>query len=227
MKYEYAGERFRTKGAVRDRAREILYRYKPGVPLVGQDLLFVGALLSHHPRAEVKIGVGVAAITVEWNPVHANNKGFWITRIDGTKTDFSFYECITPTPYAMKVKSALRAAVSDQTQEFRARSYAAEHNPNMGFICPILGGRTLYSEAHVDHAPPLTFDRLVADFLDDYGCSIKEVKVIDSQDGQIGDSLADKLLLMTWRDYHAKKAVLRMVSWLGNLKQPKERVEYA
>ena len=53
---------------------------------------FLRALLSMHPRAEEKIGKGIDHFTVE-NSVRGG-RCFCLTRIDGTKTDFSFYECV-------------------------------------------------------------------------------------------------------------------------------------
>jgi hypothetical protein len=53
---------------------------------------FLRALLSMHPHAEEKVGKGIGHFTVE-NSVRGG-RCFCLTRIDGTKTDFRFYECV-------------------------------------------------------------------------------------------------------------------------------------
>jgi len=45
-----------------------------------------------HPRAEKKIGNGIGHFTVEYSM--RGRRCFCLTRSDGTKTDFSFYECL-------------------------------------------------------------------------------------------------------------------------------------
>ena len=58
---------------------------------------FLRALISRHPRAEEMIGTGIDHFTVEYSV--RGGRCFCLTRIDGTKTDFSFYECVRGREY--------------------------------------------------------------------------------------------------------------------------------
>jgi len=53
---------------------------------------FLTALITRHPRAEEVVGIGIDHFTVE-NSVRGR-RCFCLTRIDGTKADFSFHECL-------------------------------------------------------------------------------------------------------------------------------------
>lgn len=53
---------------------------------------FLCALVALHPRATEKIGAGVKHFTVE-HALHGT-RCFYITRVDGTKTDFSTGKCV-------------------------------------------------------------------------------------------------------------------------------------
>jgi len=53
---------------------------------------FLLALLSRHPRAAEKIGAGIEYFTVE--PALHGTRCFNLTRVDGTKADFSSFKCV-------------------------------------------------------------------------------------------------------------------------------------
>lgn len=53
---------------------------------------FLSALLAFHPRAAEKIGTGIHHFTVE--PALHGTRCFYLTRVDGTKTDFSTGKCV-------------------------------------------------------------------------------------------------------------------------------------
>jgi hypothetical protein len=224
MTHEVADERFRTKKELADRARSILYRHGFGVPIPEPDFTFLCGLLRRHPQSAAKVGPGVAAMTVEPNPVYPSSRGFWLTRTDGTRADFSYLECIRATGQKAKVRSACRAAVADQVVEFR-RSHFREHaGPDGRVECPILGVRVSVCESHVDHRPPLTFERLLADFLAAEGIDAEEVGTTSEGDGEIGDRLADGDLERRWREFHRRHADLRVASAAGNTKQGRKAV---
>jgi len=50
------------------------------------------ALVTMHPRAAEKIGPGIQHFTVE-HALHGT-RCFYITRVDGTRTDFSYLKCL-------------------------------------------------------------------------------------------------------------------------------------
>jgi hypothetical protein len=83
---------FDTQAAAVEFIREVLYKHPLLAPIDCADHAFLLELLSKHPQAAEKIGVGVKYFTVE------NAKGgtqcFYITRIDGSQSDFSFMKCL-------------------------------------------------------------------------------------------------------------------------------------
>lgn len=83
---------FDTKGAATEFIQEILYRHPLLTPIDGPDHAFLLDLLSMHPRAAEKIGVGVKHFTVEKNK--GGTQSFYIIRVDGSRDDFSFGKCL-------------------------------------------------------------------------------------------------------------------------------------
>jgi hypothetical protein len=53
---------------------------------------FLCALVARHPNASGKAGAGIRHFTVEL-AVHGT-RCFYLTRVDGTKTDFSYFKCL-------------------------------------------------------------------------------------------------------------------------------------
>jgi hypothetical protein len=116
---------FMTKTAAKKYVQEqILHAYPVGVPLNREHENFMRELLDRHRNATDKIGVGIEKIWVEQHPIFKRNRCFWLERIDGSKTDFSYIECITPPPAKRDFAAACRAAVADQIIEFRDRFFA-------------------------------------------------------------------------------------------------------
>ena len=53
---------------------------------------FLVALISRHPRSKEKIGPGIIHFAVE--PALHGTRCFYLTRIDGSSTDFSYFKCV-------------------------------------------------------------------------------------------------------------------------------------
>jgi hypothetical protein len=83
---------FDTQGAAREFIRQVLYRHALQAPIDGPDHAFLLELLSKHPNAAEKIGVGVKHFTLE--KAQGGTQCFYITRVDGSRLDFSFEKCL-------------------------------------------------------------------------------------------------------------------------------------
>jgi len=83
---------FDTRNAVRRFADDLLYGQPLNVAIQEPHHSFLKALISRHPHAELKVGKGIDHFTV-LNSVRGG-RCFCLTRIDGTKIDFTFYECV-------------------------------------------------------------------------------------------------------------------------------------
>ncbi|MCT2995279.1 DUF3223 domain-containing protein [Propionibacterium freudenreichii] len=94
MSYTVGTLTFATKGDVRTHASHVLNRAGLGEILTGSDDAFARALLSNHPDAPRKQGVGVDAIVVvlipEWG-----TRNFLLLREDGSVDTWSIKKCIT------------------------------------------------------------------------------------------------------------------------------------
>ena len=86
---------FETRGAVNLFIRELLNSQPLKVVIPEPHHSFLCALVSRHPNAATKIGAGISHFTVE----HAAHGTicFYLTRVDGTKTDFSSGKCVRGT----------------------------------------------------------------------------------------------------------------------------------
>lgn len=83
---------FETRNAANRFVEDLLYSQPVKVAIPEPHHSFLRALISKHPHAEEKVGKGIDHFTVEYSV--RGRRCFCVTRIDGTKTDFTFYECL-------------------------------------------------------------------------------------------------------------------------------------
>lgn len=208
------GEFFKTKGDLQNRVRRILWTYLEGQDLPIDDFEFMLDLLTNHPRADIKIGPGVARIFVKQNPVY-KTRGFYAERVDGTQTDFSYLECISPASKRKKVFMALRVLIEPFTMEFKQRFFDAVGG---AATCDFTGEEIHFIGSHVDHVPPNTFDVLANGFIDHYNINLAQVELKDElADNRIQNELADEWLATLWVQWHNERAKLRVISKRANL----------
>jgi hypothetical protein len=210
--YVVGGLPFPRKQDVTDAVRKILYQYRPGeiVGILHHDFLL--SLLGFHKHCKQKIGGGVLAFTVETNPLFPSQTGFWITRLDGSRTDFSFVECISPAPAIRCLKSAMRQEIAAQV--IAAKNAVFDKSPRCA--CPISGDSLSRDNCHVDHEPPDTFDVIADRFIAAMDINPETIEMTGG-DGVVGEEFVDRALALAWSDFHARHAKLRMVSALANL----------
>jgi hypothetical protein len=108
---------FPDKNAARDKIKQLLRSTFNGtlVPADSEDGQLLLALIQQHPKAEEKIGCGVAYFTTarRWDN-GIPTKHFVLHRIDGTSTDFSYLKCLKMKyePRAEFTTSGLAAAAA-------------------------------------------------------------------------------------------------------------------
>ncbi|MBI5531806.1 MAG: DCL family protein [Deltaproteobacteria bacterium] len=188
--------------------REVLYRYPIGATLRGEDERFICDLLAMHPEAQDKIGCGVASLQVEKN---GPTRGFWLTRRNGKRTDFSFPSCLTPVTPERDALNGLRTAIRPQILAYRDEAFAGRDT----VPCAATGAPVTRSSHHVDHVPG--FAELVVLFLQERGCALGSLAVEPTRDGDTETRLADAEVLEAWREFHRQHASLRIVSVVANL----------
>jgi len=200
------GERlFASKNDATAAVRKVLHGYSPGQTIGAADEAFMLDVFERHPEWSLKKGAGVASIEVEQN---LGSRGFWITRVDGSRTDISFVKCLTRPTHEHDVRAAFRAEVRPQIQAFRHARLAADAR------CEVTGEPLTPENTHVDHAPP-TFDEIVASFMA-FRCW-DNIKVNETVDGSTETLLDNLELAALWQRYHREHANLRLVTKRANL----------
>jgi len=196
-----------TQKAAKEAVRTILYACPIGHTLSGPDAAFMLDLLDLHPEADDKVGCGVESIQVEQN---YGSRGFWLTRRDGSRTDFSFLACIRPPTTADNARAAFRSEIREQVHRYRDEQFNGDV-----VRCDVTGVPVTRGEAHIDHATPLR-DLLLA-FLAIEGLDLDGVAVQPTRDGETTTELLDRGLAARWGAYHAANARLRVVTRHTNL----------
>lgn len=209
------GEIFKTKKALRERIRGIRHKYADNERLNDADFGFMLDLLNNHEHRAEKIGRGVESMTVRTNPVYKINRGFWLTRTDGTSTDFSYEMCLRSTTKLQAFSAACRGVVADTVKTFKLDFFKRQREPTQ---CPITGElMTLRGNSHADHAPPMTFARIVNDFIISHGVDVNAPGLLMHRDGQTVDEFTDNDIAQRFLDYHNQIATLRVISKQANL----------
>lgn len=213
--YTVNGLSFKTKQELREHIRSIRDCYGDGVIIADEHFDFMLDLLNRHESADIKIGCGVAYMYVKTNEVFKRNREFWLVRTDGSETDFSYEICLKHETKLQKFKSACRTAVAPYVMEFKIRFFTAADGVA---ICPITSERmTLRDNAHVDHEPPNTFDKIVSDFIQIRGLDVEEIDLITAEDGRVRNEIASKVIEADFIRFHNEQANLRVVSKRANL----------
>lgn len=164
------------------------------------DEAYLAELLERHPHADEKIGVGIAGIGVQTVPGY-RTRGFYVQRIDGTRTDFSYRQCLTPSTPRADVIQAMRLAIADQIIAFKIARFDGR--------CEVTGEPLDWHDADIDHAEPLFKD--IADaFADLYG-GYEHITLLPSIDNGIGQELHPDITAH-FQAFHRDRAVLRIVS---------------
>lgn len=207
---------FSTKQRVRDHARSILIGQTLEVPIEGTQREFLIGLLERHPNATRKFGCGIqdVFVRINWKTEHYEDRCFWLRRVDGTETDWSYRECIYPTDHRSKLLHVCRVEIHEAIKNFRDRE---RERLGETAICPISQKAFVTATAHVDHVYPDTFESLIERFIADQGLVISEVEIISGRDATIRDQFADWKLAVAWRRFHAANAVLRLLPSSTNL----------
>jgi hypothetical protein len=198
-----------TKKAVKEHIRSIANAAKLGVPLAGDDHVYLMELFPRHSLWTQKRGVGVDWVEVREVRQYGMRptRCFHIIRKDGSVTDISWVECVNPTPHYRKVAAVFRHLIANQMAGYRYRQA-----DGFGFfVSPIDGKRYHESEAHVDHVIP--FETLMSNFFaEQTAIDIADVELLEHGDNDLNDELKVKELGERWQRYHREHAVLRLIT---------------
>lgn len=206
---ELAGRIFKTKEELKLACRNILYKTNYNETINDEDDTLLRALIERHPEADRKIGCGIKYFTVRPN---MTSRVFYLYRLDGTSTDWSYLSCVTNPSRLTVVKKAARNTVRDQVMEFKKLNFKP------GMICPITG-KTIDSSplAHVDHTGEFTFDKIVTSFIQEHSLDVNQIELAGTEDNSIQKTWKDPYLSDEFKKYHKEKAVFQIVHEFANL----------
>lgn len=174
-------------------------------------------LLPRHSYYEIKCGVGIAEIIFGFSTRYPAKRGsrpaavMYAKRIDGTLTDISWRECLSPANKKFKVRNAMRNAVKPQIDAFRN---AREK------ICQECGTANPFGGFDVDHHPD-RFEDIAKRWIDLSGLTEENIETCGKGDFEYGDKFVDVHLESMWTAYHAKYAQLRILCVSCHRKAPK------
>jgi len=190
------GERiFNSKKQAISFFSEMLKKYNISEKVDSQDEVFLLSLLRNHPNFLLKKGNGINYIYVA--PDGYGKKCFFIMRIDGTYIDFSFYACINGGKSAQnKFDIACRDSVKDYIIDFAEKNNKKDNE-------------------HVDHIPPLTFSKIVDDFIEKEDIDLYSIVFDESETGV---RFFDNELKQSFFEYHKSVCQLRIILAKDNLK---------
>jgi len=202
------GESFSTKAGLTARVKGILH----GRTALDEDsVAFLRDLVRRHRSAAEKIGPGIRTFRIV-NVRPYNMKGFEIVRVDGTVTDVSYLECITPTTPRHWFYASCRTAVLDQIAAAKDVAFAGSDS----ISCPITREMVTRDTCHADHAAPWTFEAIVDSFVVECAIDPSEVAYVDG-DGSVGSRFVDTKFAARFAAFHLERARLRIVSKRANL----------
>jgi len=181
--------KFKTKDAAAREVRRILNSAELHIPLTGDDLNLISSLYELHPRR--RQDVKPESFCVGINSFHGTlTRGFHAIFPDGTRDQFSYRTCLTPTTAAPSLIGALRAAIMASQRQalhdyYRGRPVLA---------CWRCKQPTPIETAHVHHLYP-KFRDIADHFVSLIGLPKVEAEVI-------GDAIADNVIQSRWQHFH-------------------------
>jgi hypothetical protein len=208
---------FDSQKAAQEFFGEILNSSSLNEPVQSEDFDRIVALLARHPEAHEKIGAGVRQISVR--RVVYGTRCFWLTRTDGTETDFSYLTCVKgkgPTldqEYLQACRSAVEAALRKAKQNHFELHADAEGRVR----CDISGVPIGIQEAHLDHAPPVTFEVIAAFFRRERHIDPSYSIITPPADKQFQAKFIEPALARDFESFHREHARLRIVAKKLNL----------
>jgi Protein of unknown function (DUF3223) len=214
------GRTWPTQAAALDHFRQLMARYADGEMIDDtSDYADLLALLVRYDATVTdgpsKIGVGVRAFERRRNDYNGYaSSGFWVRRVDGSETDFSFVQAVRgrPRQQGREFYEACRVAVAEDLR-IAKRTFFDTYEDAFGRVaCELSSQLIAFNEAQIDHADP-TFRQLVDTFRAARGwrCAIPPGVLTAPADKQTETRFVDPNIANAFREFH-KVALLRVVA---------------
>jgi hypothetical protein len=220
------GRTWPTQGAALAHFKAMLARYRDEEAIEDRaDHEDLTALLERYDAVIVdspsKIGKGVESfLRRRNNGEYYSTSGFWVRRVDGSETDFSYIAAVKGTPKSLMQEfyDACRAAVAADLKAAKARHFKT-YGDELGRVpCELSDALISSDEAHLDHAWP-TFGQLVLSFRAARGWQhdAPPGTVTAPADRQTTSTFVEPAVADAFRQFHHGAAILRVISRSRNL----------
>jgi len=219
---------FKTKAESKEFIKTILNKYELLTPIDTIDFQFISELLKRHPEYERKVGSGINVIVIKMDGNWGKTRCFHIQRTDGTETDFSYINCIdndTSREPMRMFKQSARSAIEEQIVSHLSRYLNRNIDSNNNVICQKSLKEIHRDQATVDHTPPITFDKILTDFLLINSIEPSQIEYIGFGDNEYNKQFRDEKIRIEFADYHRQVAKLRVISRHENLTQKKKNFD--
>jgi hypothetical protein len=196
---------FETKTAAYREVQEMMGRYRTGVVhLSGADLDFAMAILDLHPQRDEILAEGCKGIVVKKAEGYST-RCLAVEQNTGDMQEFSAQVALKRQPCKPLLSAAARNAVSGRVREFKVDAFKLPP-----VRCATSGVELSFDEAHVDHAQPWTFKKIVEAFHREN----PEVKIRHGGTQDLFENDADAAKFI---NFHDAKADLQIVHRTENL----------
>ncbi len=112
---------------------------------------------------------------------------------------------------------ACRAAVKEDLRLSKIQHFSDHQDSDKKVLCDITGELIDWSEAHLDHKKPMTFQVIVKTFLAANKITIDSPMLTASQDAQFTTEFESEDIKQKFIDYHHDVADLRIIKAKQNL----------
>ena len=208
---------FTSKRAAAKAASDVLNGTRLDEPLIGEPRTFIEAVLMQHPGVTEKTANGVSGIVVRRVEVRPGlmSRCFHVIHPDGTETDFSFNTALGLAQCGPTLEKAARRAIAGTVKEVKWRYFAGRDEAP----CELTGVMLTPGSAHVDHAPPWPFRKILTEFVIAHG-GIPALRnyaygTVFAHDNDRTEFLA----------FHDQRAVLRVISASANLSRIGDKMD--
>ena len=217
---------WKTQGAALAHFKEMLARYADGCTVedrVDHDDLV--ALLERYDavitEGPSKTGNGIDCFLRRRNVFDGfSTPSFWVRRLDGTETDFSYIHAVKgqPKTNSQEFYDACRGAVAAELFAAKKRHFSTYGDAEGRVPCELTDRLIAFDEAHLDHAYP-TFGQLVLSFraAREWQHGVPDNILSAPMDGQTTTTFIDSAVAVSFRQFHHAAATLRIVARERNL----------
>jgi len=188
-KVHLAGHEFSSLTAAKIYAKSLLDKYNPGDCIKEDEVAFMKAAIALRGTEKLmeKIGVGIESIFIDYN--RGGDKGFYIRRVDGSETDFSYLKCFTKQSVFTDFSTACRNAVKEDKAALKT---------GLGF------------DQYDVHHNGLDFKAIVQAFIEDRHIDITTIEFLTG-DGIEGRYFMDEELTTAFREFHSLHASMEVL----------------